>query len=42
MVYPSSITCELVPEYENTFSSDQHDFKHSGFNLLKDESEDYE
>lgn len=42
MVYPSSITCEIVPEYENTFSSDQHDFKHSGFNLLKDESEDYE
>lgn len=42
MVYPSSITCELVPEYENTFSSDQHDFKHSGFNLLNDESEDYE
>ena len=42
MIYPSSITCELVPEYENTFSSDQYDFKNSSFNLLNDESEDYE
>ena len=42
MIYPSSITCEIVPEYENTFSSDQYDFKNSSFNLLNDESEDYE
>ena len=42
MIYPSSFTCELVPEYENTFSSDQYDFKNSSFNLLNDESEDYE
>ena len=42
MIYPSSITCKLVPEYENTFSSDQHNFINSSFNLLNDESEDYE
>ena len=42
MIYPSSITCELVPEYENTFSTGQLDFNNSSFNLLNDESEDYE
>ena len=42
MVYPSSITCEIVPEYENTFSSGEYEYKSSSFNLLNDESEDYE
>lgn len=34
MVYPASITCEIIPEYVNTF--DQSKFKHSNdnFNLL--------
>lgn len=41
MIYPSSITCELVPEYENTFSSAEFDYKHSSFNLLNDEEDDY-
>lgn len=34
VVYPTSIVCELVPEYENTYSASQSDFKHSDFNLL--------
>lgn len=42
MIYPSSITCELVPEYENTFSSSEYSYKNSSFNLLNDEEEDYE
>ena len=42
MIYPSSITCELVPEYENTFSSSEFVYKDSSFNLLNDEEEDYE
>lgn len=42
MIYPSSITCELVPEYENTFSSSELVYKDSSFNLLNDEEEDYE
>ena len=36
IVYPSSITCEIVPEYENTFSDNQKDYNHSSFNLLKE------
>lgn len=41
MIYPSSITCELVPEYENTFSLQEYDYSHSSFNLLNDEEDDY-
>ena len=37
MVYPASITCEIVPEYENTFNSSLYDHTHSSFNLLKEE-----
>ena len=37
IVYPASITCEIVPEYENTFEETLHDFKHNGFNLLAEE-----
>lgn len=37
IIYPSSITCELVPEYENTFSIAQYNYKRSSFNLLNDE-----
>lgn len=41
MIYPASITCELVPEYEDTFSSSEYNYEHSSFNLLNDEEEDY-
>jgi hypothetical protein len=40
MVYPASITCEIVPEYENTYDNSLNDFKDSSFNLLNEE-EDY-
>lgn len=36
-IYPASITCRLVPEYENTFSNSQYDHTHSSFNLLNEE-----
>lgn len=36
-IYPASITCRLVPEFENTFSSSQFNYKHSSFNLLNEE-----
>ena len=37
MIYPASIACEIVPEYENTYQESQNDFKQSSFNLLKEE-----
>lgn len=37
MVYPASIACELVPEYENTYTESLNDFKNSSFNLLNPE-----
>lgn len=40
MVYPASITCEIVPEYENTYDNSLNNFKDSSFNLLNEE-EDY-
>lgn len=36
MIYPASITCKLVPEYENTYSDSKDNFKHSSFNLLNE------
>lgn len=40
MMYPSSISCEIVPEYENTFSSGQYDHSQNSFNLLIETEED--
>lgn len=40
IVYPASISCEIVPEFENTFNPEQHNFKNSSFNVLISE-EDY-
>lgn len=39
MIYPASLTCRLVPEYENTFSPNLHDHKRNSFNLLREEEE---
>ena len=39
MIYPASITCQLVPEYENTFSPNLFDHKRNSFNLLRDEED---
>lgn len=41
MIYPASMTCEIAPEYENTYSIESRDYEHSSFNLLNDEEEDY-
>lgn len=40
MIYPSSVACEIVPEYENTYTSGQKDYSHSEFNLLSDEEDE--
>lgn len=40
MIYPASLTCRLVPEYENTFSENLHDHKRNSFNLLRSEEDD--
>lgn len=37
IVYPASITCELVPEYENTFDESSHNFSENSFTLLEEE-----
>ncbi len=37
IVYPASVTCALVPEYENTYDASLNDFKKSSFKLLNDE-----
>lgn len=40
MVYPSSIACEVVPEYEDTLPLDNIvDYKTRNFNLLREEEE---
>lgn len=39
IVYPASISCEIVPEFENTFSPTQYDYTHSSFNLLSGEDD---
>lgn len=40
MVYPASITCEIVPEYENTYVPETNDdYTHSTDNLLNEEQE---
>lgn len=39
MVYPSAITCELVPEFEDTFVRESYDYEHSDFNLLREEED---
>lgn len=38
IVYPASITCKIVPEWENDYSTIQNEFKHSSFNLLNNEN----
>ena len=38
MIYPASITCEIVPEYEDTEArANEEQFKHTDFNVLNDE-----
>lgn len=37
MVYPSSITCEIVPEYQDTMPESKMDRQYQDFNLLAQE-----
>ena len=37
MIYPASLTCKLVPEYENTFTPDNFNHQRNSFNLLNRE-----
>lgn len=37
IVYPASIACEIVPEYEDTYQNTNNDFMHRSFNLLNEE-----
>ena len=34
MIYPASITCVIVPEYEDTYNTGLNDYSKSDFNLL--------
>lgn len=40
MIYPASISCEIVPEYENTYSNAQKDYSHTNYNLLTSDDEE--
>ena len=39
MIYPSSITCEIVPEWEDTLPEEKMDRRYQDFNLLKQEDD---
>ncbi len=38
IVYPASVTCKLVPEWEDAYTPTQSEFKHTSFNLLNNEN----
>lgn len=40
MLYPASITAELVPEYEDTCDPAQDDYTETSFNRLNEEGDD--
>lgn len=39
MIYPSSITCEVVPEYENTYDYQNTDYSTTDFTILAQEED---
>lgn len=39
MIYPSSIVCECMPEYEDDFPSSDFDFAYSGVNVVNREDD---
>lgn len=39
MIYPSSITCQIVPEYEDTFDNALYDHSSRSFNLLNEDGD---
>ena len=40
MIVPCSLTCQIVPEYENTFSNNSYSHKSDSFNLLNREDDE--
>ena len=40
IIYPASVTCRLVPEWEDSYSPNLNRFEHSSFNLLNPEDYD--
>lgn len=40
IVYPASVTCKIVPEWENNYSPNLNEFQHTSFNLLNGEDVD--
>lgn len=39
IVYPASISCEIVPEYEDTYEPELNSFHNTSFNLLNEEED---
>ena len=39
MIYPASVTCEIVPEYESIFDKASYDHSDNSFTLLNEEEE---
>lgn len=39
MIYPASITCQIVPEYYDEFDQSLHDHSSNSFNLLNEEGD---
>ena len=39
IVYPASVTCEIVPEYVDTFDNEDYNFENSSMNLVVQEKE---
>lgn len=37
MIYPASITCQIVPEYQNNFDDSLYNHTNNSFNLLNEE-----
>jgi len=40
MIYPCSLSCRIVPEFENTFTDNSFNHKRDSFNLLNREEDD--
>lgn len=41
MLYPASITCEIVPEYMDTYDNPKEKYHNNSFTLLNSEEDDY-
>lgn len=39
MIYPASLSCQIVPEYENTYANSESQYKHNSFTLLNEEED---